>query len=133
MTVNVSKKTMVLIDVFILIITIVMLGGLFIEYSKTNNYVKTKGYIKKIDYKYIEGNKKVKIVVCKYSANGKEYIHTYETHMLMGLKFNKSMNVYYNPENPYQVRELQYSNIIATMGSLSIFMICLYITIKYKW
>lgn len=111
-TVNVSKKTLLIVGlccvIGILILTVIPI----LEIQKTKNYTKVQAVITSsethLDYGTTNDASKtsiIKMITCRYQVDEKEYKHEFRTFSRLGKKAGSSCTIYYNPEHPEKVRD----------------------------
>ncbi len=135
MKVNVSKKTMMAVTLCVLAIILIIVGKIAVCMYTTRGYVKTEGTVVSVDksLKHSASSTKKSMIYnisYTYVVDGKEYNNSFKTIVKFGLKPGKSFGVYYNKDNPSEVRGSFRTDCLLLMCTMVLESVCVAMTLK---
>ena len=136
MIVNVSKKTMVCVTILITLIILAILLRIGICLYNTRDYKEVQATVESIDQEFdeysSEGISIVHVISFSYTVNGVKYKNCYKQLTKTGYAEGKQITVYYDLEDPGEVRPTMRSEEIVLLGTLFILTMALFLTKNAK-
>lgn len=134
MTVNVSRKTMICVTILVALIILVILLRIGMCLYNTRDYKKVQATVESIDQEYgeysSEGTSIVHVISFSYTVDGTEYENCNKQLTKIGYAEGKQITVYYDPEDPGEVRPTMRSEEIVLLGTFFILIMALILTKK---
>ena len=108
----VNKKAIPIASIILLIFSVVVLGSTIFKIVSTSDYIKTTAYVndtyvKEENYTdndgYSKTSKNYHTILVYKDKNNKDYTAD-EVYMILHPKKKSYITIYYNPNNPYELR-----------------------------
>lgn len=134
MRINVSKRFMASVSLLVLVVLVIIIVRIISCIFQTRDFKRIDATIVSVDGEYDEyssGDTTIVHKICfTYEINKSVYKNSFEELTKLGYSKGKNITIYYNPDNPEEIRPNMRSESIAGLGTLVIFILCLIMTMK---